>query len=147
MLSVFNYYPTKTLFFFICIQGYIVCLIYFIKFVKSVGEKYQVGKKGREHHGCGEAYDGEKGKGEAISYSLSFWKNITWEKGEGDGNFGEEIHDLEKMGTGKNIKSLGTLYTPVCIWPMKPGSRVWNVNRCVGAALKKIIFSIFFQKF
>ena len=39
---------------------------------KSVGEEYQVVKRGREFHGCGEEY------------------NVTRGKGEGDGNFEEE---------------------------------------------------------
>ena len=30
------------------------------KFIKSVGEEYQVGKRGREYHGCGEEYNVEK---------------------------------------------------------------------------------------
>ena len=31
------------------------------KFIKSVGEEYQVMKGGSEYHGCGEEYDVEKG--------------------------------------------------------------------------------------
>ena len=40
------------------------------EFIKSAGEEYQVVKRGREHHGFGEEYNVEKGKGEAISSSL-----------------------------------------------------------------------------
>ena len=40
------------------------------KFIKSVRVKYQLVKRGREYHGCGEEFDVEKGKGEAISSFL-----------------------------------------------------------------------------
>ena len=43
-----------------------------IKFINSVGEEYQVVKKGREYHGCREENNMEKGKGEAISSSLKY---------------------------------------------------------------------------
>ena len=33
-----------------------------MKFIKSVGEEYQVVKREREYHGCGEEYNVEKRK-------------------------------------------------------------------------------------
>ena len=69
-------------------------------FIKSIREKYQVVKRGREYHGCGEEYNVEKkrkGKQYHLSYNIwAFGKNIKWEKREGDGNFGEENQDLKK---------------------------------------------------
>ena len=41
------------------------------KFIKSVGEEYQVVRRGREYHGCEEEYNvAKKGEREGISYSL-----------------------------------------------------------------------------
>ena len=40
------------------------------KFVKSVGEEYQVVKRGRECHGCGEEYNVEKRERGSKSSSL-----------------------------------------------------------------------------
>ena len=40
------------------------------KFIKSVGEEYQVGKGGREYHGCGEEYKVEKRERGATSSFL-----------------------------------------------------------------------------
>ena len=42
-----------------------------VEFIQSVGEQYQV-MRGREYHGCGEEYNVKKGRGEAISSSLSY---------------------------------------------------------------------------
>ena len=66
-------------------------------FIKSVGEEYQVVKRGREYYGCGEKY------------------NV--DKGEGNGNFGKKIQDLKRR-VGKNIKyfilyNTKELYTPL----------------------------------
>ena len=61
-------------------------------FIKSAGEEYQVVKRGRECHGCGEENNVEKGKGEAI---LRLWGRIS--SGEEDRNFEKKINIL-KMG-------------------------------------------------
>ena len=52
--------------------------------IKSVGEEYQVEKRGREYHGCGEEYNAEKREGGSniIILMILFFK----------------------MGVGKNIK-------------------------------------------
>ena len=55
-------------------QGCIKFLIYHSwgegNFIESVGEEYQVVERRREDHGYGEEYNVEKGKWEALSYSL-----------------------------------------------------------------------------
>ena len=65
--------------------------------VKSAGEEYQVVKRGRDYHGCGEEYNAEK-SGKVKHYHRLYdigavVKNIKWDKGEGNGNFVEENQD------------------------------------------------------
>ena len=67
-------------------------------------------KRGRAYHGCGEEYNVEKGKWtqKGMVNIEAVWKNIKWEKGEGDASFWGENQD--KNNEGKKL--FGTLCTP-----------------------------------
>ena len=56
------------------------------RFIKSVGEEYQVVKKERKHHGCGEEFTWKKGKGKQyhLPYDIDLFVRIS--RGEGEGN-------------------------------------------------------------
>ena len=52
------------------------------EFIKSVGEDYQVVKRGREYHGCGDEYNVKKGEGKQyhLPYKIeAVGKNIKCE--------------------------------------------------------------------
>ena len=53
---------------------------------KSVGEEYQVVKRGREYHGFGEEYNAEKSeRGSNIIFPIilnAVWKNKEWGRGQ-----------------------------------------------------------------
>ena len=81
------------------------------KFIKSVGEEYQVVKRKREYHGCGEEYNMEKGKGEAKSFSLKYWG--SWEEYQ----MGKRWWEQEFLGRKQDFKKIGwgrisSFYTP-----------------------------------
>ena len=77
------------------------CIEYKIcKFIKSVGGNIKLWREREEI-----SWLWKKGKGESSPFNIeAVGKNIKWGRGEGDGNFGEEKRDLNKMGAGKNIK-------------------------------------------
>ena len=71
------------------------------EFIKFVGEEYQVVKRGREYHGCGEEYNSKKReKGSIFIFSLIL-------RLLGRVSIGEEIKGMKikilKIGVGKNI--------------------------------------------
>ena len=75
------------------------------KIIKSVGEEYQVVKRGREYYGCGEEYNVKKGKQYLRPYNKkAVRKNFKGGRGEGNGNFTEENQDFKKLAVEKNIE-------------------------------------------
>ena len=73
--------------------------------VQTVGEEYQVVKRGREYHACGEEYNVEKReRGSNIIFSIILRLLGRISRGEGGRKlWGKEIKD-KRLGTGKNIK-------------------------------------------
>ena len=62
--------------------------VYKVSRLKSVGEEYQVVKRGREYHGCGDEYSVEE-RGSNIIFPI-ITKNKVGKRGKGGGNYGEE---------------------------------------------------------
>ena len=57
------------------------------QFIKSVGEKYKIVKRGREYHGCWEEYNVTKRERIIIlPLILMRWEEYQMERGEGEGN-------------------------------------------------------------
>ena len=80
--------------------------------IKSVGEEYQVVKRGRTYHGCGEEYNVEKRqRGSNVIFPVILRLLGRISIGEEDGNFREE-NQGKKMGVGKK-SSCKELYTPL----------------------------------
>ena len=68
------------------------------KFIKSVGEGYQVVKMRMEYQGRWKNKKLKKGKQYHLFYDFeAVGKNIKWGRGVGDGNVGEEIQNLKKI--------------------------------------------------
>ena len=86
------------------------------EFIKSAGEEYQVGKKGREYHGLwavGKNITWKKGIGEAISsslYNIILGRISSGEKGTEIS--GRKIIFFFKCGLGR-MSSCRELYTPM----------------------------------
>ena len=80
--------------------------MYKVPYLKSVGEEYQVVKRGREYHGCGEQYNlkkRERGSNMIFSMILRLFGRVSsWGEGKGSVNMGKKIKIL-KMWVGKNI--------------------------------------------
>ena len=85
------------------------------KFIKSVVEEYQVVKRERKYHGCGEEYNVDKkrkGKQYHLSYNIkAVCKNIKWERGEGDEHFEKDNIDF-KNGVGEEYQVEGNFIHP-----------------------------------
>ena len=80
------------------------------KFIKSVGEEYQVVKRRRECNGCGEENNVEiRERGNNIIFPIIL-RLFTGRILSGENRKGTEI--FGKMGVGKNIKLYGALYAP-----------------------------------
>ena len=68
------------------------------KFIKFVGEEYQVVKRGIKYHGCGEKYNVEKReRGSNITFPIIL-RLFGMEEGKNGEKFGQENHDLENGG-------------------------------------------------
>ena len=78
---------------------------------RSVGEEYQVVKRGMENHDCGEDYNVGKGKQYHLPYDIEAWEEYQVGKRERGRVFRGRKSRL-KMGARKNTKLYGTLYTP-----------------------------------
>ena len=74
-----------------------------MKFVKSVGEEYQVVKRGRENHGCREKCNVGKGKQYHLPFDIeAVEKHIKW--GKETEFLGMKNQDFKKMRVRKKIK-------------------------------------------
>ena len=77
------------------------------EFIKSVGEEYQIVKRGKEYHGCGKEYNVEnRVRRSNIIFPMIFMllKSITsWEEGRGSKFWGRKSR-LKIIGVGRNIK-------------------------------------------
>ena len=72
------------------------------KFIQIFWEEYQVVKRGREYHGCGEEYNVEKeGKGKQYHITLNIEAvGEEYQLGKRGGRFGEDL----KNGGGKEYE-------------------------------------------
>ena len=78
------------------------CIKFLVPFIKSVGEEYQVMKRGKEYYGCEKEYNVEKReRGINIIFPIMLRLLGRLSSGEEDENFGEENHDFKKMGVGR----------------------------------------------
>ena len=85
------------------------------RLIKSVWEEYQVWKRGKVLSKVCSGREYGKGKGKKHHLPLNIkavGKNIRWGKrGRGNENLEQKIK-IKKMKVEKNIKLLGTIYTP-----------------------------------
>ena len=80
------------------------------KFIKGVGEEYQVLRRGREYHGYGEEYNVEKRESNIIFPIILRLKGRSGEDGKSTEIMGKKSR--LNMGMGKNFNLWETLYIP-----------------------------------
>ena len=92
---------------FINYQG---CRKFLVPLPQPLREEYQVVKKERGYHGCGEDYNVKKVRGSNIIFPgifiMAVGKDIKWGKREGSGTFWEENKGFEKERSGEEYQAV-----------------------------------------